>query len=103
MGAGDTEEWNGGLDESGLEKPSTWRDAQPGAAAFSLIHSLISFSRTYNLLLVGAATMESMEGPCEKESYRMVQKSHSWAYIWRKSEFKRHLYPDVHCSTIGNG
>ena len=35
-----------------------------------------------------------------KESYHMIQQSHSWAYIWRKLDSKRYMHPNVHSSNI---
>ena len=55
----------------------------------------------------GAATVEnSMELPLKKKqkySYYMIQKSHSWAYVQTKLQFKKiHARPYVHNSTIYN-
>ena len=33
----------------------------------------------------------------------MTQQSHYWAYTLRKLHFKRHMYPNVHCSIIYKG
>ena len=32
----------------------------------------------------------------------MILQSHSWAYIWKYSNSKRHMHPNVHSSTIPN-
>ena len=32
----------------------------------------------------------------------MIQQSHSWAYIQRKTWFKRRNAPKLHCSTVYN-
>ena len=37
-----------------------------------------------------------------KQNCHMTQKSHCWAYTLRKPELKRHIYPNVHCSTVYN-
>ena len=47
MVVGDAEEWNVGLDESGLEKASTWHDAHPGAAAFAPVFTHWSHSQEH--------------------------------------------------------
>ena len=51
----------------------------------------------------GAVTMEnSMEVPLKtKESYLMIQQSHSWDYISGKnSNWKIYMYPNAHRSTF---
>ena len=32
----------------------------------------------------------------------MIQQFHSWAYIWRKHQFKRIPAPELHSSAIHN-
>ena len=38
-----------------------------------------------------------------KHNYHMTQKSHYWAYILRKPQFKKTHVPNVHYNTIYNG
>ena len=38
----------------------------------------------------------------KKKNCHMTQQSHCWAYLLRKPELKRHVYPNVHCSTVYN-
>ena len=49
----------------------------------------------------------SVEVPSKtKHSYHMIQQSHFWEYIQKRekkaSDSKRHVHPNVHCSTAYN-
>ena len=30
----------------------------------------------------------------------MTQQSHCWRYALRKPQFKKHMYPNIHCNAI---
>ena len=81
MGAGDTEEWNRGLDESGLEKPSTWRDAQPGAAAFSPLFTHWSHSQEH---IISCKLVQLLWRAC-----RFIVKNR--ATVWSRNPTPEHI------------